>query len=415
MRPNDPLYSSQRGLRRVNPEHAWDRVRRLQQRVTIAFLDTGIDTTHPDLADKIVPGRNFVNPIIPNNNVTDIDGHGTKIAGAAAAVTNNGIGMAGISFNTASIMPIKVLENFEDNVTPASLIAGIRFAVNNGAQVINMSTFLINYGYNQAVQTEIDRAWNRGLVLVAAAGNDGTTQVYYPAGYNHVLAVSAINNNDQKLDSSNFGVDIGIASPGENVLSAAPGGGYDDQGSGTSVATAFVSGLAAMLIAANPRLTNQQVVEIIQRSAEVLDLGGRTRGRSPGRSRGRSRGSMGWSPIFGYGLINASNAMKLATTGHRRRSRTGQLGSLYGQVINRRRNPVAGARVIAEQGDIRSEYVTNDIVPIIGRLGRVRRYDSNGMFRLSNLPPGNYNITVDGVQVVADVVGGADTFLTIEI
>lgn len=390
MRPNDRLYNRQWALRRIRVERAWDRVRNIRRRVIIAIIDTGVDINHPDLAGKTLPGRNYID----GPNMQDPVGHGTFIAGAAAAATNNRRGIAGVSFNTALILPVRITDDNENIQNNAILARAIDFARRQGARVINISGTTAQAVFDLGVQQAIDRAWNENIVIIAMAGNKGNQQIQYPAGYNHVLAVSGVNRNGGKLDISNFGVDIGIASPGENILSTTPVDppaqgwqvGYD-VGSGTSVAAGMVSGLAAMLIAANPRLTNEQIIRIIQRTAQSVDAGGR-------RSR-RTTAGRGWNPIFGYGLINAEKAMRAAVSpGRHTRGRTGQRGSFYGRVVN---PGPAGSIVQARQnGRIISEYTTL----------------ADGIFRLSNLAPGIYTILIDGFrQGSFRIRRGSDTFL----
>ncbi|GHH99126.1 S8 family serine peptidase [Neobacillus kokaensis] len=435
-RPNDPFYKTpiqtsnnglqcQWGLRRTNPEQAWDQVRNRTPSQIIAILDTGIDPNHPDLAQKIVSPANFTT----DSSFIDINGHGTHVAGVAAAVTNNKTGIAGMSFNTANIMPVKVLGGPQGQGQTSWIVAGILYAVNNGANVINMS--LGSPAYSQAFQLAINFAWNRGLVIVASAGNNGNEQIQYPAGYNYVFSVSATNQANDRAYFSSWGMDVGVTAPGIAILSTTPT--YPvanvqlnyDALSGTSQAAPFVAGLAVMLRAIYPQLSNQEIIQVIQRSAKPIDAAIKE-----------------WDAFFGYGLIDASNAVKRTsgkairrqstlnqnlpcsaearTSGNRSSGRRNRgknlktkLGSFYGQVVNQNGNPIGNARVFARRGNINvSMYTTKTNVLIDTGVTA-----SDGMFRLPNLQAGSYGIFVAlpgqaPVQITtATITPGADLFL----
>lgn len=324
--PNDPLFPTQWGLFRINAPGGWDFVRGLGPRVTIAVLDTGV-VPHEDLpiGYKLLPnGVSFVPGV---NAFTDNTGtgHGTLIAGNAAAATNNLLGIAGTSFNAANILSIKVTDVAHDQVAPDIIASAINAAVRLGARVINMSITQappFRYTFVPAVQRAIDRAWRAGCVLTAMAGNDGIGRVAYPAAYNRVIAVSGTTQQDTLIGISNFGPQIDVAAPGENIVGLEEGDGYGGGNTGTSVATSFVSGLAAMLFAVNPRLTNADVERIIEATAEQPGRIGRTTGRrlSSGLSTGRlRRRPPRWNQRFGFGIINVVRAMRIAARRRRRR------------------------------------------------------------------------------------------------
>ncbi len=251
---------------------------------------------HPDLSSKIVKPVNFTTK--DRNDFKDENGHGTHVAGIAAAVTNNKRGVAGISYNTAKIMPVKVAG--PNGGKAKWIIAGILYAVLNGAKVINIS--IGGPPFSLAFQRAIDYAWLKGVVIVAAAGNGGKNKVEYPAGYNFVLAVSATNKANVLAEFSNWGMNIGISAPGTGILSTTPT--YStphkmrsyDALQGTSQATPFVSGLAALLFAIYPDLSNAEVIQIIQRAADPIN-----------------EKTKQWNTFFGYGLLNAANAVNRRT------------------------------------------------------------------------------------------------------
>lgn len=425
-------YQNQWGLRRVKPEPAWKMVQNLKHKTVIAILDTGIDPDHPDLASKIVQPVNFTTK--DRHNYLDTEGHGTHVAGIAAAVTNNNMGIAGISLHTADIMPVKVIG--PKGGQTKWVISGILYAVHHGAKVINISFGAATY--SQALQLAINYAWQRGVVIVAAAGNQGRDHIEYPAGYNFVLAVSATTAINDLAAFSNRGINIGITAPGMAILSTTPTyltrdklPSYDTL-HGTSQAAPFVSGLVALLLSLYPDLTNAEAVQIIQKSASPID-----------------EETKQWNPFFGYGLLNAANAVRRKTgrmihrkSGKRRknitirrsrgnnsrkksptkriyseqtyRSRSPvKKGSFYGQVVDQSGKPIANATVYARKdGKTIIKYTTRTNVPIENN-----GMGTDGMFRLPNLFPGKYSLLVQlpGQRAVkitrASITGGADTIV----
>ena len=235
--PNDPSFPSQYGLTAIRAPQGWD-LSSGSSSVTIAFMDSGVDLAHPELAGKIVPGYDFVN----NDNVPQDDyGHGTHVAGIAAALGNNGLGIAGVSWG-ARIMPVKVLDS-SGGGSVSGLAAGIVWAADHGAQIINMS--LGTLSYSQVLQDAVTYADGNGILMTAASGNTNSNVVLYPARFPQVMAVAATDASNQRASFSNYGPEIDIAAPGDNILSLLPGG-YGIL-SGTSMATSYVSGLAAIL------------------------------------------------------------------------------------------------------------------------------------------------------------------------
>jgi len=207
--------------------------------VAIAILDTGIDQGHRDLKAKIAKNVNYTT----SGTADDRYGHGTHVAGSAAAITNNGVGVAGTCPNCA-LYNVKVLG--DDGGGQWSWIAnGINWSADNGAKVISMS--LGGYSSSRTLQLAVDRAWKKGAVLVAAAGNDGQNWGSYPAAYTNVIAVAATDRTDAKASWSNYGGNwVDVAAPGVDILSTTRGG---DVGlmSGTSMATPHVAGVAGLV------------------------------------------------------------------------------------------------------------------------------------------------------------------------
>ncbi|NLN61447.1 MAG: S8 family serine peptidase [Myxococcales bacterium] len=236
--PSDPHWNRQWGMTNANVAGAWG-VETGKKTTVIAIIDTGVDVNHPDLKMKMVPGYNFVHE---NTNVTDNDGHGTHCAGVAAALANNGVGVAGVCSNCA-IMPIKALDN--GSGLASDVARGIIWATDNGAKVISMS--LGGYFPSFTQQQAIEYAASKGVILIAAAGNDNIDMPHYPAYYDNVISVGAINSSNRRASFSNYGNWVDVAAPGETIYSTMPKGGYANM-NGTSMATPFVAGLAGLLV-----------------------------------------------------------------------------------------------------------------------------------------------------------------------
>ena len=278
--PNDPRYSEQWYLPSISAPAAWD-VTVGSNQVTIAIIDTGVDYTHADLASKCVAGYNFVGH---NNNPMDDHGHGTHVAGIAAAIGNNGTGVAGVDWS-ARIMPIKVL-NSQGSGYDSDVASGIRYAADHGAQVINMSLGSSEYSYT--LEEAVNYAFNKGVTIVAAAGNDDGA-VGYPAACPHVIAVGALDSSDRLASFSNRGSDLDLTAPGVNILSTVPGG-YQKM-SGTSMASPVVTGCASLVLASYPDYGPSQVESALEAGATDL-------------------GSAGFDTTFGYGKVNPSTAVQ---------------------------------------------------------------------------------------------------------
>lgn len=259
--PSDPDFNLQYGLINIRAPQGWD-LSTGSASVTIAILDSGVDFNHLDLASKLVPGYDFVNN---DSNPQDDYGHGTHVAGIAAAASNNGMGIAGVSWG-ARIMPIKVL-NASGGGTFANVAAGIIWATDQGAQVINLS--LGGNNPSQVLQDAINYADSRGVVLVAAAGNSGSNFVLYPARYPQVIAVGATDASNAHAGFSNYGPELDLSAPGDFIYSTMIGGyGYS---SGTSMAAPFVSGLAAILRGIPGNSSPSAIA--FQMESTALDLG----------------------------------------------------------------------------------------------------------------------------------------------
>ncbi|MBD0362767.1 MAG: peptidase S8 [Coleofasciculus sp. C3-bin4] len=291
--PNDPEYSKQWNLRSINVEAAWDETK--GSGVTVAVIDTGISPV-PDLKDtKFVKGYDFVNDRIE---AYDDAGHGTHVAGTIAQSTNNGYGVAGVAYE-ASLMPLKVLAA-SGGGTVADIAEAIRYAADNGADVINMS--LGGPGESKLMEEAIDYAYQKGVFLVAAAGNSSQNSASYPARYPHVIGVAALDSVGVKAPYSNFGAGVDISAPGVSEDGKILQETIDPETNepvfvgyqGTSMAAPHVAGVAALVKATGVKEPDE-VLSVLKQSARVIKE----------------------DPLnhFGAGHLDASAAVKLAVRG----------------------------------------------------------------------------------------------------
>jgi subtilisin family serine protease len=281
--PNDPGFVYQPELRQVHAPQAWDTSTGSDQ-VTIAVIDSGVDRYQPDLGNKLLSGCDFVNE---DEDTSDENGHGTHVAGIAAASGSDGYGMAGVSWG-ARILPVKVLDS-GGNGNYATLAAGIIWAADHGVQIINLS--LGGVSNNLTLKAAVDYALSRGVLVIAASGNDGTRQLRFPAAYTDVLAVGSVDANNAHSVFSNFGEGLDLVAPGEQVYSTIPGG--FDRKTGTSMSVPFVSGLAAILWGLPGNANSYQVQSQINHSAQDL-------------------GVYGWDEQYGFGLLRMDRAIQAA-------------------------------------------------------------------------------------------------------
>jgi serine protease len=307
--PNDPYYVYQWHMPLINMPTAWDQSTGIPG-VVVAVIDCGVAyetygvyTQAPDLAGtSFVPGYDFVNnDAHPNDDCA----HGTHVAGTVAQTTNNSLGVTGVAFN-CSIMPIKVL-NASGSGTYTAIVNGIIFAADNGAEVINMS--LGGAAGSTALQDAVIYAYNKGVTIVCAAGNAGTSAPQYPAAYAQCISVSAVRYDKTYTWYTSYGTTIDICAPGGDLNVDQNADGYVDgvlqqthDGTnygtfayyfyeGTSMASPHVAGVAALLISKNGgTMTPDAVRAALQNTAE-------------------DRGTVGWDQYYGYGLVNANAAL----------------------------------------------------------------------------------------------------------
>lgn len=307
--PSDTDYNEQWGFINLNMEAAWDE-KRDSDSVTVAVLDTGIIPEHPDLENNLSDeGADFVGGTQtddPSNyNITDKDptdktpyenggSHGTHVSGIIGAVSNNDLGVAGTNWST-NILPIRVLDT-DGSGSYWDIAEGMYYSVDKGAEIINLSLGATTD--SDTLHTAIQDAYNSGAVLIAAAGNSGDNSVIFPAAYDETIAVGATDKNNSLTDYSNYGPKLDLVAPGGgDTYSIYSTWGYYDGSStvsgyaymkGTSMATPYVSGVAALLLAdgVNPRDIRKRL------TSTTVDLG-----------------PSGRDDYYGYGLVDGYGAL----------------------------------------------------------------------------------------------------------
>ncbi|OGQ78306.1 MAG: hypothetical protein A3F90_13900 [Deltaproteobacteria bacterium RIFCSPLOWO2_12_FULL_60_19] len=346
--PNDPYlyskgswgqsYGDQWGHPRIGltpmgaGKSAWDIETGEKNPIVVAFVDSGLDYVHPEIAKKNVwvnakeiPGNGidddkngYVDDVIGwnfmegNNNPWDNDGHGTFTAGIVAATVNNKEGIAGIN-RGVKIMPVRTL-NFLGRGSASHIVQGIVYAADNAARIINVSVEQLETGKSQALQWAVDHARKKGALVIVASGNQGRDSANNtPAGLEGVITVAATDTNDKRMGFSNYGKYIKISAPGEEILSLRarktdllvmaggkdykPGRAFLGQdaryyhATGSSFSAPFVTGAASLILAKNPKLTAEQVERMLLMSADDVE-------------------GPGWDQLTGYGRLNARKALE---------------------------------------------------------------------------------------------------------
>lgn len=400
--PNDSFYSFQWGLPKIAAPAAWDIT--TGSNITVAVVDTGIDLSHPDFScsGKLVNGKNFVNPQAAPD---DGNGHGSHVAGIAGACSNNSLGIAGLAWG-AQLMPVKVLDDAGSG-TYAAVSAGIRYAADSGVKIINLS--LGGPADSSALKEAVQYAYDRGALVVAAAGNcavggfncDGKINPdIYPAAYNTVMAVAATDQSDYRASFSEYRPYVEVAAPGVSIYSTSKNDGYAWL-SGTSMASPYVAGLAALIWSVDPSLSRDKVRSIIQLSADDLAPAGK-------------------DDYFGYGRINAGKALlQIWSIG---------LQNVYGQtvedtiipfLVDDHQAPIPAVYPIivtsnSPNGINWSVTTSPDVswLQIAPATSGITSSSTPGQFNLTTTRPDSYGtytttITVTGTSVTGKVLGTA--------
>jgi len=284
MTPDDVYYPSQWHLAKIEAPAAWD-IATGAPNVIIACVDTGIDDAHPDLTGQLVSGWNVV---AGNSDTPDLIGHGTWVAGTAAAAGNNGIGVASVCWG-ARIMPIKATSCESCVSASYSLIAsGIIWAADHGARVVNASFDLVSG--SPTLASAINHLRAKKGVFFSGAGNGGVSRNI--ADDPNMIVAGATTSSDAIASFSNYGPFVDLSAPGVGIMTTGVGGGYPSV-SGTSFSAPVVAGVAALVISVNPNLTSEEIEDVLEQSADDL-------------------GAPGWDPYFGWGRVNAARAVRMA-------------------------------------------------------------------------------------------------------
>jgi subtilisin family serine protease len=270
--PDDPQVSSQWHVSRIRLPQAWDLTQGSPE-VVIAIVDSGVDPSHPDLAGKLLAGYNTADK---NTRTADQYGHGTKMAGVAAARSNNGQGIAGVA-SLSPIMPLRVTDR-AGRATSTAIAEGIVWAVDHGARVVNLS--LEGVVRNAAIRTASEYAFRHGALVVAPSGNCGCFDPSPETPY--ILSVAATDEDDHLAPVSTTGAFVDIAAPGVNIPTTAMYGLYLGD-SGTSLASAVVAGVAALMFSVNPALGPAEVTLLLEQTAVKLGEGPRSGNAGHGR------------------------------------------------------------------------------------------------------------------------------------
>jgi len=288
--PNDTHYGSQWHHPQINSPDAWD-LTHGDASVIVAFTDTGIYKNHSDLAGKVVNGYDAYNNISEDDggSVDDIHGHGTHVAGCAAAITNNNNGVAGVNWD-AQIMMVRVAIDGSGGAYYEDLIEGAQWAIENGASIVSASYSGINY---EPIQTMGEYIHSIGGIYMYAANN--SNQNHSSFDWEDVIVVGATTYGDDKASFSSYGEAVDIFAPGVDIGSTTRDGGYG-WWAGTSMATPVANGVASMIWAANPNLTNLEVEQILFETCEDL-------------------GSAGNDSYWGWGRVDVAAGVQAALDG----------------------------------------------------------------------------------------------------
>ena len=289
--PNDPLYGSQWGLPAIKADSAWD-LEAGDTAIKLAVVDQGIQYTHADLDGHFgaLKGYDFVDDD-PDPYPDDIPGeaHGTAVAGVAAAEINNGVRIAGTA--NIGVYSLRCMNEYGAG-TIDDIADGIVWAADSGARVINLSVGTSTY--YATLEAACQYAWDSGCVLVASSGSTPGS-IGYPAKFPTVIAVGAVDQSLNLAGFSSYGPEQELVAPGVNIYTIVPDDTFAVY-SGTSFSCAYVSGVAGLVASANPSLSNQQIRDILDNTARDL-------------------GTVGWDQYYGYGLVNAYEAVLGAHSG----------------------------------------------------------------------------------------------------
>lgn len=281
-RKDPELATRQYHHKQIDTAAAWKQTKG-SKKVVVAVIDDGMDVAHPELKKQFIAPYDALSK---KKGTITAGKHGTHVAGLIAASAGNGTWGAGVAPST-KIMPIDVIDQGGYGYT-SDLIHGIEHAIKADVDIINMS--LGSYYYSEALNGVIQKAHKRDIVIVAAAGNDGTRNAHYPSSFDNVISVGAVTRTDVSALFSNKGPTIDLTAPGVDVYSTLPSNQFGPL-SGTSMATPIVSGVAALIKANQPSLSNKEIEKRLFSSSDDLGKAGR-------------------DDVYGHGRVNAKKALK---------------------------------------------------------------------------------------------------------
>jgi subtilisin family serine protease len=283
---NDPYLGSEWHLAQIGASAAWDTTQGTG--ITIAILDSGVNVNHPDLAGRMVPGYNFYSG---NTDVSDVCGHGTAVAGVAAATANNATGVTGVA-GAARLMPIRVAYSDTTGCMAyySTIASGLTYAADNGARVANVS--YSGVAGSSAIMSAAKYMKGKGGLVFVSAGNNNVDENITSDG--SMVVVSATTTGDTKASFSSWGNFVTLSAPGTGIMTTDKSGGYSTW-QGTSFSSPLSAGVAALIMSARPDLSSAQVESLLYSTA--VDLG-----------------AAGRDPVFGYGRVNAAAAVRAAAS-----------------------------------------------------------------------------------------------------
>lgn len=279
--PDDPYYGYAWHLPKIQAPLAWDFS--TGAGVIVAILDTGVDSNHPDLRNNLVPGWNFYDN---NSDTTDVQGHGTKVSGAAVAQINNTVGVAGVSGNS-KLMPVRIASPTA-TASSSTIASGIVYAADHGARVANVS--YANQPIRSATLSAAQYMKDKGGLVTVSAGNNGIDEGFLPV--TELIPVSATDSYDLKASWSSYGQYVMVSAPGAGIWTTIMGGGYGGV-SGTSFSSPVTAGVIALMMSVNPNLSNLEIENLLYKNS--VDLG------DPGKD-----------IYYGYGRVDAYKAVLAA-------------------------------------------------------------------------------------------------------
>lgn len=357
-KPDDPYYGQYQYAPRITGcESGWE-IETGSSSITVAVLDTGINGEHEDITGRVIAGRNIgAGADIPPGANSDDLGHGTFVSGIIGAAGNNGKGIAGVAWHI-NLMPVKIIAEGV-NTTAAHIVEGLVWAVDHGADVVNMS-----FGgsiYSIAINDAVNYALEENVVLVAAMGNDSKKMMKYPAAMPGIMAIGSTNGRDEVSYFSTRGNHMSVAAPGESIYSCRHSSATEYFfASGTSASAPFVSGLAALLLSGNPGLSPGQVRSMIEDSADPL-------------------GPDDFSLDYGYGRVNVYHALTIPVVNN--------YGSIK-VIVSNRGKYIGGVKVLIED-TLDSTIIQSGLTSFGGDNG-----GENGRIVFNHIRLGTYRVRV---------------------